>query len=290
MLPRPPGDVMPAVDKYHALGNDYLVWHGDGALPEGVVRALCDRHGGPGGDGVLAATARHGDAFGVRIYNPDGSVAEKSGNGLRIYARWLVDQGQAAADQPIALWTGSERVVAWVPASGADVVAEMGTARFEADAVPVDGGLAGGGAVDLGGETVEVVPVGLGNPHAVVFVPDVAAAPWRRWGSALEVHPAFPHRTNVQVATVRADGALDVRIWERGAGPTLASGSSACAAAAAAVQTGRLAAGSMDVHMPGGTVRVAVRPDLSLRLTGPVERVGVTALDDAWWERRTRTR
>jgi diaminopimelate epimerase len=132
------------------------------------------------------------------------------------------------------------------------------------------------------------VVVGLGNPHCVVFVEDVEGVPWRAWGEVLEVHPAFPRRTNVQVVAVTGPASIDVRIWERGAGPTMASGSSACAAASAAVRMGRLAAGPIAVAMPGGEVQVEVSPDFTLRLDGPVERVGRLELDEGWWERRAR--
>ena len=275
---------MVAVERYHALGNDYLVWCGDAPLTPALARAICDRHTGAGSDGVLVRGPRRGAAEVCQIWNPDGSIAEKSGNGLRIFARWLVDAGHAAPDVPIPLWTGTDAVVATVRSGSPSVVADMGTASFEPADVPARAELLP--RLEGVGGPWDVVVVGLGNPHCVVFVDDVEAAPWRAWGEVLEVHPAFPRRTNVQVVAVIGPASLSVRIWERGAGPTQASGSSACAAASAAVRAGRLAAGPITVVMPGGEVKVEVSPDFALRLDGPVERVGRLELDPGWWASR----
>jgi diaminopimelate epimerase len=159
----------------------------------------------------------------------------------------------------------------------------MGTARFTADAVPVRRALLDD-PIEAAGDVLAAVAVGVGNPHCVVFreEADLDALPWRAWGAALEVHPDFPNRTNVQVARVVDACTLEIRIWERGAGETLASGSSSCAVAAAAVKTGRVAAGRLEVRMPGGTLQVTVRDDLSMRLRGPVSPVGRVVLHPAW--------
>jgi diaminopimelate epimerase len=251
--------------KAHGLGNDYLVWEGGGALsPERVV-ALCDRHRGVGADGVLEPVG----ALGVRIWNPDGSVAEKSGNGLRIFAWWLhVHRG---APDVFTVQTADLSVDCEVV--GREVAVEMGRAEVGApQSLEVDGAL------------LAILPVNVGNPHCVVFreEPDLDRLPWRRWGEVLEVHPAFPNRTNVQVARVVGPAALNLRVWERGAGPTLASGSSACAVAAAAVHTGRVAAGPLTVEMQGGTLSITARADGTLRMTGPVAPVGRFTLDPGW--------
>ncbi len=253
--------------KAHGLGNDYLVWMGEDALGPGRVRALCDRHGGPGADGVLEPTPSARADHGVRIWNPDGSVAEKSGNGLRIYARWLVDF--RGAPPRFTVDTGHDVVRCEV--LGEVVRVWMGRARLPGSPT----------AVEVDDRRIEGVAVDVGNPHFVCFVEEMDRVPWRRWGAAIEVHPAFPRRTNVQFARV-VDGALHLRIWERGAGATRASGSSACAAAAAAVHTGRLPRGPVAVHMPGGTLRVEVGDDDELVLEGPVTPVGRFTLDPRW--------
>jgi diaminopimelate epimerase len=251
--------------RYHGLGNDYLVYEDGPALTPSLVVAICDRHRGVGSDGILEATDGGGCDHGVRIWNPDGSIAEKSGNGLRIFAQWLADGGAA---REMTIWTGFSAVRAEVRVD--DVRVEMGTARFPGTlTLDVDGPL-------------EVHRVDMGNPHAVVFVDDPDAVPWRAWGAGLEVHPAFPNRTNVQVASVSSESDVVARIWERGAGETLASGSSSCAVAAAAIQTGRMPHGVKTVRMAGGTVQVTVTPDWAVELIGPVERVGTIDVDARW--------
>ncbi len=254
--------------KAHGLGNDYLVWMGEGPVDAALARRLCDRHRGPGGDGVLEPAASTRADYGVRIWNPDGSVAEKSGNGLRIFARWLVDH--RAADAAFTVDTGADVVRCRV---GADAIAvDMGRACFR-ELAPLA----------VGSASIPALAVDVGNPHCVCFrtEPDLDTLPWRDWGRAIETLPQFPNRTNVQFAHI-VDGRLEIRIWERGAGETSASGSSSCAVAAAAVHTGQLPPGRIDVHMPGGTLHVDVSADYELVLTGPVAPVGLFEIDPAW--------
>lgn len=259
--------------KAHGLGNDYLVLETSDPMDPALVRALCDRHRGVGADGILEPRASALAEHGVRIWNPDGSTAEKSGNGLRILAWWL----SAVRDAGRAFTVEVEGNVVGCEVDDAMVDVEMGRARIhDPDRTFV-----------VDGQALRAVTLDVGNPHCVVLgEADPDSLPWRRWGEALERDPAFPNRTNVQIARVRQDsqgrGALDVRIWERGAGPTLASGSSACAAAVAAVITGRLAPGRIEIRMPGGSLEVTVRPDLTVRLRGPVAPVGRFELDPRW--------
>jgi len=249
-------------------------------LPGGVLtplgaRRLCDRHRGVGADGVLVHVASARADAGVRIFNPDGSEAEKSGNGLRIFAKYLRDHGHVR--RPVFRVETASGVVTCEchPADGpVDVVTvEMGSATFDAAAIPMSG--VAGEAVDVplvlpGGERLTVTAVSVGNPHCVLFRDAIDEAACRRLGPLVERHDAFPRRTNLQLARVDGRDGVDVLVWERGAGYTLASGSSACAVAAAAVRTGRLAAGRVHVRMPGGALAVDVRNDWSLRLEGPV--------------------
>lgn len=274
------------LERYHGLGNDYLVLADGPALDPALVQAICDRHRGVGGDGILEPVERPDAEFGVTIWNPDGSIAEKSGNGLRIFARWLVDAGRAAGSFTVS--TGPCVVRCDV---GDEVVVDMGRASFDPGAVPIlgDEPLVDG-VLEVSGARLRVVATGVGNPHCVVFVDEpLDTLPWRAWGAALEVHPRFPNRTNVQVARIDGPRSIEIRIWERGAGPTLASGSSACAVAAAAVHTGRLPPGELVVVAPGGVLSVTVSPTLDLRLRGPVERVGRIDVDPAWLATRSTT-
>lgn len=257
---------MPHYVRSHGLGNDYLVI--DPAripfrLTPHAVRLICDRHRGVGSDGILAVAPAAGPGFGLRIYNPDGSEAEKSGNGVRIFAKYLRDHGYTDADE-LVLHTPGGRVTARLIESGgriAEVVADMGQATFG----PVD-------HLALDGAELEVTQVSLGNPHCVVIVPDLARIDAHTLGPRIERHPAFPARTNVQFAQAVSRRELRALIWERGAGYTLASGSSACAVAAACHRAG-LSDREVTVTMPGGSLAIALGADWTVRMRGPVEEI-----------------
>jgi diaminopimelate epimerase len=279
-MPRRPVGYSPdvlAIAKGHGLGNDYLVVRGadlpGGMLTSDAAMRLCDRHRGVGSDGVLVhVPSRRADA-GVRIFNPDGSEAEKSGNGLRIFAVWLWTR-RIVARPVFTVETLGGVVTCECRLAGGVVEAvtvEMGTASFAADAIPVRGvtGDAVEFPLDADGERVVATAVTVGNPHCVVFEHAPSEARCRALGPSIERHRAFPNRTNVQLADVVGARTVEVQVWERGAGYTLASGSSSCAVAAAAVRTGRFAPGPIEVRMPGGSLVVHVRDDWSLRLEGP---------------------
>ncbi len=288
--------------KSHGLGNDYLVlagWDLPAPLDAPAIRLLCDRHRGVGSDGVLLATSR-AEPYGLQIFNPDGSEAEKSGNGLRIFAKYLAEHGLASADA-FAIRTPGGEVRAEVRREGGatargetaagsgavgeaaggrssgrvvSVAVDMGRATFASDAVPVLGPPREvvDEALTVEGRALRITALSLGNPHCVVFADRLDETELAWIGPRLERHPAFPRRTNVQLARIVAPDRIEVLVWERGAGPTLASGSSACAVAAAAVRLGR-AGRRVAVDLPGGRLGVEVGPDLSLRLEGPVEEV-----------------
>ena len=251
----------------HGLGNDYLVVDPARlafALTPHAVRLLCDRHFGIGSDGVLAVDAeRDGADFAVRIFNPDGSEAEKSGNGIRIFAKFLREHGYTDRDEFTVRTAGGVVAVRLVRDAGRvrEVVADMGRATF-----------AGPETIEVDGRTLGVTAVSLGNPHCVVIVDDLDAFDVRTLGPKIERHPAFPRGTNVQLVRVRSRDEVEMRIWERGAGYTLASGSSSCAAVAACARRG-LVGREVTVVMPGGRLHVAIQGDGQLRLRGPVEEV-----------------
>ncbi|MFH1464266.1 MAG: diaminopimelate epimerase [Pseudomonadota bacterium] len=256
-------------NKSHGLGNDYLI--ADLARPPtaGQVRLICDRNHGMGSDGLLWACTSERAAAGLRIYNPDGSEAEISGNGLRIFAHWL--HHHRGAPQDLTVEVGGRMVACHV--EGDQVRVAMGRATFVPAEVPVRAEVPFIEA-PLPVAGLRGTAVGMGNPHCVVFVEEALdTLPWRAWGEALERCDLFPNRTNVQIARVLAEDAIEIRIWERGAGPTLASGSSACAAAAAAVRTSRCR-GRIQVEAPGGVLHVEVGEDFAITLEGPVEEVG----------------
>ena len=265
--------------KYHALGNDYIVVDGDAVRPKldaERVRALCDRHTGIGSDGVLALHRPRRGALALRIWNPDGSEAEKSGNGVRIFARFLWDFRYVRAKE-LEIDTPGGRVSARLSVAGGEVRTirvDMGRASFHSADLPMLGPPRE--VIDeplrVGSVDLRVTCVSIGNPHCVRFVENLHPEVLRSLGPQLETHPMFPKRTNVQLACVRSRGVVDALIWERGAGETLASGSSSCAVAAAAHRLG-LVDGKVEVRMPGGALRIEVGAEYALRMTGPATPV-----------------
>lgn len=263
--------------KGHALGNDYLVV--DAAdlpwpLSPARVRALCDRHRGIGSDGVLLGSLDDG-AIRLRIFNPDGSEAEKSGNGLRIFGAYLHGRG-VVGSSPFAVELPKDRVRMQVVGASVggelDIVVDMGPASFRGSDVGFrpEPGEALGWELELGGgESARVHPVSLANPHCVVFVDDLRRDDFLRRAPRLATHPAFAAGTNVQFARVAGPATLEAWIYERGVGETLASGSSACAVAAVAARLGLIEARRVTVEMPGGSVRVELGEDWLVRLRGP---------------------
>ena len=267
--------------KGHGLGNDYVVLSEEdlpGPLSTRAIVRICDRNRGVGSDGILLRVPTTRADFGLRIFNPDGSEAEKSGNGLRIFAKFLWDHGHASAATFTVDTKGGVVECRCHVRDGrvGFVTVEMGRATFRAPEIPMSGPDREVVAVPLqlaDGTALSVTAVSVGNPHCVAFVERLDEAACRRLGPLVESHPAFPNRTNVQFARAHARDTLDILIWERGAGFTLASGSSSCGAAAAAVRNGLCDPGRVRVRMPGGELVVEVRADWSLRLEGPVEEV-----------------
>jgi diaminopimelate epimerase len=265
--------------KYSALGNDYLVLDPGAitlALAPERIRALCDRHSGVGADGMVVGPTFDGAGrVSIRIYNPDGSEAEKSGNGIRIFARYAFEAGYVARE-PFTLATRGGLVsVRILDDQAALIEVDMGKPSLRSGDLPMSG--PDREVVDepltIGGEELRITCVSMGNPHCVVITDDVSADRARRLGPLLERASYFPQRTNVQFAQALDDHTLSIQIWERGAGYTLASGSSSCAAASAARRLG-LVGDRVEAQMPGGSLQVAFRPaDGHALLTGPVTGV-----------------
>jgi diaminopimelate epimerase len=277
----PPVGALIRFAKGHGLGNDYLVIeHQDLPRPltPAAVARMCDRHRGVGSDGILLRVEPWtGADFGVRIFNPDGTEAEKSGNGLRIFAKYLHDHGRARMPT-FTVDTGGGRVECRCHVRDGrvhEVTVEMGRCTFVAPEIPMTGPAREvvGVPLEVDGQSLLITALSVGNPHCVIFTDALDEAETRRLGPLIERHPAFPNRVNVQFARVAGPDQVDILIWERGAGWTLASGSSSCAVAGAAVKNRLCAHGLITVRMPGGTLRVDVRPDWSLRLQGPVEEI-----------------
>lgn len=252
--------------KGHGLGNDYIVVDGARfgiALTPERVRLLCHRNLGLGSDGVLEVSAR-ADRFSVRIWNPDGSEAERSGNGLRIAAKFLSDHDYTR-ESSFVIDTVAGPVAAQVNLRSGRVHTvrlEMGRARIDR----------GRKTLEAGGKRLDVTVVSVGNPHCVIFGEPLTRERLFALGPAVERHALFPERINVQLAIAESRRRARALVWERGAGHTLASGTSACAVATACFDRG-LTDGTVTVLMEGGQLDVEVGSDLTLIMTGPVEEV-----------------
>ena len=265
--------------KSHGLGNDYIVL--DQAqlsrpLTSEAVRAICDYHFGVGSDGILLVVPGAGADFGVRIFNPDGSEAEKSGNGIRILAKFLYDHGYAPRPE-FTISTLGGLVRARLDLDG-DCVrmisADMGRATFVSSEIPVTGPRREvvREPLEVGGERLVATCVSVGNPHCVIITDTLELDRVKRLGPQIERHPSFPNRINVQFAKVLGRDRVSILIWERGAGYTLASGTSSCAVVSACVRNG-LTDRHVTVESPGGELVVAVAEDWSLTLTGPASEI-----------------
>ena len=266
--------------KYHALGTDDIVlnpadfpaWQPAPTVEQ--IRVVCHRNFGVGSDGILwGPLPSRQSEFGLRIFNPDGSEAEKSGNGLRIFSRFLWDQGLVR--QPtFTVETPGGHVKTVIRDGGKLLTIEMGSVSFDSARIPV-----AGAPREVLGETIRIQDreftfnaATIGNPHCVIVLPEISEALARRYGPDLEVHPNFPRKTNVQFLRVLDRANLQIEIWERGAGYTLASGSSSSASAAVAHRLG-LVDRSVTVHMPGGKIGIEIGDNFSILMTGTVNKV-----------------
>lgn len=284
--------IRPGFFKAHGHGNDYLVFE-EGAgrtLTPGLARRICDRHRGPGGDGIVVIEAGAESAEpALRMFNPDGGEFERSGNGLRIAAVHLRRRGRAGDDW-FSVTVGGDRVrmrVSGPDRAGIfDARVEMGKVDFPRGAPFIEAGRVGEDgrvALSLPSRTgrdvrLDAVPVSVGNPHAVLFRDGWTPGEVEYFGGLVATSDAFPRGTNVQFAELPLGREVRIRIWERGVGSTSSSGTSACAAVAAAAKSGLMSFGPAIVGMEGGDMEVDLRPDWSVRLRGPVEEVCVGEL------------
>lgn len=291
---------MMRLSKYQGLGNDYFIadasWD---AWDVATIRSICDRHYGAGSDGILLDVGCRGSVYydellrrcgnlddagvvrGVRIMNPDGSEAEKSGNGLRIFAQWLYDRGQVELGVPFKVLTLGGIVTATVHESKSRIEIEIGRATFESVHIPMTG--VSREVLDeemvAGDRAFRVSCTSVGNPHCVVLAEDMDQGMALSYGPIFEVMPCFPNRTNVQFMRCVDRHRIQIEIWERGAGYTLASGSSSSASAAVAVRLG-LCDSPVTVEMPGGELEIVVDSDFGIVLSGPASHI----CDIVWGE------
>jgi diaminopimelate epimerase len=273
--------------KYQALGNDYLVISPQeirAPLTPDLVRWLCDRHYGAGSDGLLMGPyPSEACDFSLRFYNPDGSEFEKSGNGLRIFARYLWDC-DLVSSEPFCVHTPGGDVTCQVHNGGQRVTIEMGQVRFSNHEIPVSGPVREvlNEPLTIEGVSWRISAASIGNPHCVVLCDYISKEDTLGWGPKFETHAMFPNKTNVQFLKVVDRDNIEIQIWERGAGFTLSSGTSSIAAAAVARRLG-LCNQTVLVQSPGGVLKVSLSPDYHAVLEGPVVKVyeGIACWEEA---------
>ncbi len=270
--------------KYHALGNDYIVINPKDLtfpLTPEKIKTVCHRNFGVGSDGILLGPLpSKSGLFGLRIFNPDGSEAEKSGNGLRIFSYYLWEMG-LVGEEPFTIQTvgGVVRIV--VQDAGKIIQVEMGRVSFWSDDIPVVGDRREimEESICVDDKIFSFCAATIGNPHCVILLSEVTAAIAKQYGPKLEVHPLFPNRTNVQFMKVLNRNMIQIEIWERGAGYTLASGSSSSAAAAVAHKLG-LCDSCITVQMPGGLIYIQIYDTWMISMTGSVTKVAEGKLSE----------
>ena len=252
--------------KYHGLGNDFIFVEdfGGNLVPNGesLAKLICHRQFGIGADGLVLVT---GDAsqYTMRIFNSDGSEAEMCGNAIRCMADYLLEHRLATG--PV-LTIGTISGPKEIRVAGDLYVVDMGEPDFSFNKGEMV-------ELDFHGEMWTAYPVSMGNPHGVVFVEDMEELDYCTWGPRLEAHSTWPHKANIEFTQVLSSNHLSVRVWERGAGPTLACGTGACAAAVVASKLGLVDAGPVRVTLPGGDLLIEWAADNRVFMTGPATKV-----------------
>lgn len=272
--------------KLHGTANDFLLiddLDDQLELDDATVVALCDRRRGVGADGLIRV-APYGTSVFMDYRNHDGSAPEMCGNGIRCLAKYCFDRGiLTGSGATVGTRAGDRHVSVHRDADGkvTQVEVDMGRAILAPGDIPVDGldGPHQRVDLDVDGTAMTVHAIGMGNPHAVMWVDDAFSAPVCEIGPRIERHPRFPRGVNVEFAAVRDRGRIDMRVWERGCGETLACGTGACAAAVAGVVTDRTDR-SVEVDLRGGTLRIDVGDDTVI-MTGPAVEVFATSVDTA---------
>jgi diaminopimelate epimerase len=273
--------------KSHGLGNEYVVLNSKEIsfdLTNELIRRICNVHYGIGSDGILLKVLSSNADFGLRIFNPDGSEAEKSGNGIRIFAKYLYDYSYAGRKEFTIETPGgivkAEVIEEW-NGKAFMIKVDMGKAVFSSAQIPVNFE-----KQECFGETLKIKNknflihcVSVGNPHCVILTDHLDEAIVKEYGPLIENHAMFPNRINVQFAKVLSKDEVEILIWERGAGYTLASGSSSSAVASTMVKKG-LIDQNVTIKMPGGELKIEIEDDWNIRMTGEVREIASGTLSD----------
>lgn len=273
--------------KSQGIGNAYIVLNSEDIgfrLNSERIIKICSMQYGIGSDGILLKVPSAKADFGLRIFNPDGSEAEKSGNGLRIFSKYLYDYNFSSAKE-FTIETQGGTAKAWITAENKGktsmVKIEMGRAVFETSQIPVNFSKKECFGENLKVDDVNYVIhcVSVGNPHCVVIKDTLDENEIKKYGTLIENHPMFPNRINVQFAKVISKNKLQVLIWERGAGYTLSSGTSSCAVAAVAVKK-NLVDRNLTVEMQGGNLEIEIDESWNIMMTGEVKEIASGVLSD----------
>lgn len=274
--------------KYHGLGNDYLVFDPQKyncELNEAQIRLICHRNFGVGSDGILYGPILINNKIAVKIYNPDGSEAEKSGNGVRVFSKYLKDAGYVTSRCFTLTTLGGDVEVEFLEGSGELLKVLMGKTTYLSKEIPVAGEARQviNETMAFNGEKYKVTCLSIGNPHCVIPMQKISKELACELGPHVESSENFPNRINMQLLKVLDRNSIEIEIYERGAGYTLASGSSSCAAASAAFKLG-LVDNQVTVNMPGGSLQIDIQPDESVYMTGSVSSVGTMTLSQRFME------
>lgn len=266
------------MEKYHGLGNDYLVidpYKNNIELNEENIKLICNRNYGVGSDGILYGPIFDSGKIKVKIYNPDGSEAEKSGNGVRIFSRYLLDEGYVNGKTFILTTLGGDVEVEYMNKEGSMLKVAMGKVTFKSDDIPVTGYTREviNEEMKFNGVYYNATCLSIGNPHCVIILDNISEKLVKEIGPFVENAEYFPNRINLQIVKVIDRNNIKIEIYERGAGYTLASGSSSCAAASAVYKLG-LIDKKVNVHMPGGVLNIEIMEDGMIYMIGPVMKIG----------------
>ncbi len=265
----------------HGLGNYFIIINNlqsrwDSASLQELAPRLCRRYLGVGADGLAVLNASRSASFGMQIFNADGSEAEMCGNAIRCLAKYVWDRA-LIREQNFTFETlgGVKQVNLLLRNRTVEAVrVDMGKPVLASPEIPLAGPPRQAVNEKICVENMELyfTGVSMGNPHCVIFIPSLAGVPWQSWGAKLENNPLFPHRTNVEFIEIIDAQKIKMKVWERGAGPTLACGTGACAAVVAGVLTGRLA-NTVQVNLPGGVLEVSWEQGQKVYMQGPAEEV-----------------
>ncbi len=274
--------------KYHGLGNDYFVFDpnkNELVLTEENVKMICNRNFGMGSDGILEGPVMKEEGIYFKIWNPDGSETEQSGTGARIIAKYLKDAGYVQKKHFTFYTMNGPVEVAYLNEEGSRVKVSMGKLSFWSDEIPVTGERREVIYEDMvfGRTLYPVTCVSIGNPHCVISMNEISKPLVCKIGEYSEIARCFPNRINTEIMKVIDEDHIEIEIFERGAGYTLASGTSACAAAGVAYKLGKTKSG-VNVHMAGGDLQVEIEDDWKVYLTGDAFYVGKIKLSSEFVE------